>query len=73
MMLFFSLRLDRRVWELVSYAPPPTHMRALFRDPDALLATRVGLYGTLAELYRAIDSIADHAFAYGTAAAVRHG
>lgn len=71
MMLFFSLRLDRRVWELVSYAPPLTHTRALFRDPGALLATRVGLYGTQAEAYEAIDSIADHAFTYGTAAVVR--
>ena len=73
MMVIFSRRRDRRVWELVSYARVPVHMRALFRDPDALAATRVGLYGTLAELYRAIDSIADHAFTYGTAAAVRHG
>ena len=73
MMMLFSRRRDRRVWELVSYARVPVHMRALFRDPDALAATRVGLYGTLAEVYGAIDSIADHAFAHGTAAVARHG
>ena len=71
MMLFFSLRRDRRVWELVSYARVPVHMRTLFRDPEALAATRVGLYGTLAEAREAIESIADHAFTYGTAAVVR--
>lgn len=73
MMMLFSRRRDRRAWELVSYARVPFHMRALFRDPDALAATRVGLYGTLADLYRAIDSVADHAFTYGTLSTLRHG
>lgn len=62
MMLFFKLRRDRRVWALTIFQPTPK---------NSLSATRVGLYGSLDEAYRTVDSIAAHA--WRTADEAAHG
>ena len=54
MMLFFKLHYERRVWVLTIFQPTPK---------NSLSATRVGLYGSRAEVNEAIESIAAHAAA----------
>ena len=53
MMLFFKLHYERRVWALTIFQPT---------RKNSLSATRVGLYGSRAETYAAIESVAAHAW-----------